>query len=217
LESDALEQVALTLKPGLPGSRGGQAPQIAVLVQDLIVHDNRKWFGEAEIRLDALVVHGNGHTASVDSFYQSRTVRFPRVVSGDRLPTGEGGLLIFYGQARGFLDISLLVSRDRRGADELATLLSRQLQSSQTQAAVGALAGLTLGQPHVAAVTTALGAVATLGSLAYQTLSRATGATVGVYHTTWLQSRDRFGVGRHPPTDTYQAQDLSFWYEIVLE
>jgi hypothetical protein len=34
------------------------APNLAVRLQDVVIHDAGKWFGGAEIRLDALVVHG---------------------------------------------------------------------------------------------------------------------------------------------------------------
>jgi hypothetical protein len=40
---------------------------------------------------------------------------------------------------------------------------------------------------------------------------------VGLLHTSWLEYRDGFGVGRHPESDNYRLRDLSFWYEIVVE
>jgi hypothetical protein len=66
-------------------------------------------------------------------------------------------------------------------------------------------------------VTAAVGAAAKLGAFAYQILRRMTGTTVGLFHTSWLQHRDRFGVGRHPSTGEYRVKDLSFSYEIVVE
>ncbi len=52
-----------------------------------------------------------------------QTFRFPGIKSQDRLPTGENGLLIFYGKALHFLDIFITVSRDRQDSEDLATLL----------------------------------------------------------------------------------------------
>jgi CHAT domain len=62
---DAAEQEAmeLWLSPAFGAHlRGGFNPEhvlpLAIRVRDIIIHDNKKWFGEADIRLDALVVHG---------------------------------------------------------------------------------------------------------------------------------------------------------------
>jgi hypothetical protein len=208
--------------PGL--KRGGQeAPALAVRLRDLVIHDNQKWFrGEADIRVDALVLHGGGRQGQPDTFYAPGTFHFPRVANGDCLPTGENGLLIFYGRPLYFLEIFILVSRDRKGSDDLATLLSSQFQSQPIQAAVGTLLGLAVAAPQVAAVTAALVAAAELGRFSYQVLRQVTGDTVGLHRASWLQHRDRFGVdpsgaGRHPKTGTYLEKDFSFWYEIVLD
>jgi hypothetical protein len=194
-----------------------QAVNLAVLLQDIMIWDTRKWFGEAEIRVDALVVHGNAVEGDQKSFYMPQTFRFPGVKSQERLPIGDNGLLIFFGQALHFLDIFITVSRDRRDSDDLATLLSKQLQSSEVQGAVGTLVGLAVAAPQVATVTTALGAASMLGNFAYQVLSRATGDTIGLYRTSWLQHRDGFGIGRHPKEGSHKVKDISFYYEIIKE
>jgi hypothetical protein len=82
--------------------RGGRKRHVAIRLHDVVIHNNRKWFGEANIRLDALVIHGNREIGRPDSFYSPRTFRFERVAKGDRLPIGETGLLIFYGVPRYF-------------------------------------------------------------------------------------------------------------------
>jgi hypothetical protein len=223
-ESAPLGEAALRkLERELPRDRQGvlkgaqQVPNLAVRLGDLIIHDNQKWWpGEAEIRVDALVVHGNGTPGKTETFYQPRTFRFPRVKNGDRLPTGDG-LLIFYGQPLFFLDVFLTVSRDKQRSDDLATLLAQQAQSAEMQAALGTLLGLGLAAPVVASVTAAVGAAAVLGYFAYQVLRKATGDTVGLYRTSHLQYVHNFGVGRHPAQGSYRAKDLSFWYEILID
>ena len=219
LNDGALRQMERELPTDRKGTvRGAQmAPHLAVRVQDLIIHDTKKWFGEADIRLDALVVHGHGTKGKPESFYMPQTFRFPRISDGDRLPTGETGLLIFYGQPLYFLDIFITVSRDRKDSDALATLLTQQLQTEELQGALGALLGLAVTAPQVTMVTAAIGAAAILGGFAYQILRQATGNTVGLYHNSWVQYRDRFGLGRHPEIGMYKVKDLSFWYEIVLD
>ena len=203
-----------------PGGRRGlgilAAPQLAVSLDGMVIHDNRKWFGEADIRLDAFVVHGHGAEGEPESFYTPQTFRFSRVRDQDELPIGESGLLLFYGKPLYFLDVFLTVSRDRKDADDLSAILSGRLQDDQVQDAIGRLIGLVVA-PEVAAVTAALGAAARLGEFVYQILRRVTGATVGLFHTSWLEHRDRFGVGRHPESGAYRVKDLSFSYQIVSE
>lgn len=212
-------EMAHKLKTGRESATRGalDTPLIAVRIQDLIIHDNKKWFGEADIRLDALVVHGNGKTNEPESFYMPQTFRFPRVTDGDRLPTGDTGLLIFYGKPLYFLDVFITVSRDRKDSDDLSTLLSQQFQAKEMQEAISTLLGLAVVAPQVAVVTAALSATTVIGNFAYQILRQATGSTIGLYHTSLLQYRDKFGIGRHPEKGAYREKDLSFWYEIVLE
>jgi hypothetical protein len=221
-EARPLDQVAtadLKHELGLGGRRALpvlDAPALAVSLDRLVIHDNRKWFGEADIRLDAFVVHGHGAEREPESFYVPQTFRFSRVRDDDELPIGEAGLLLFYGRPLYFLDLFLTVSRDRRDTDDLSSILAGQLQDEQVKDAVGKLVGLVVA-PEVAAVTAALGAAARLGEFVYQVLRRVTGATVGLFHTSWLEHRDGFGVGRHPKAGAYRVKDLSFSYQIVSE
>jgi hypothetical protein len=194
-----------------------QVENLAVRLQDIMIWDTKKWFGDADIRLDALVVHGNATQGNSTSAYVPKTFRFPGIKDQDRLPTGENGLLIFYGNALHFLDIFITVSRDRKDTDDLATLLSQQLQSTELQGAVGTLVGLAVAAPQVSTVTTAIGGASILGNLAYRILSKVTGNTIGLYRNSWLQYRDEFGIGRHPQTGSHKVRDLSFWYEIIKE
>jgi hypothetical protein len=203
----------------LGGARRGSVaePTIAVRLRGMVIHDTKKWFGEADIRLDALVVHGPPLDGQGVPPYAPRTFAFPRVRDGDRLPTGENGLLIFYGKARYFLDMSLTVSRNRSDSEELSTLLTNHLKGGETKTAVASLLALSVAAPPVAAITTAMHAAGVLGSLAYDVLSKSAGPTIGLYRDSWLQYRDEFGIGRHPEQGVYRANDLSFSYEIVYE
>lgn len=89
------------------------------------------------------------------------------------------------------------------------------MQSPEVQGAVRDLAELVA--PQVAAIMPEVGAAARLGAFACQLLRRMSGTTVGLFHTSWLQHRDRFGVGRHPSAGEYRVKDLSLSYEIVVE
>ncbi|MCC5659173.1 hypothetical protein LC608_19755 [Nostoc sp. XA010] len=217
----AIEQIERELNSNQRGGRESfiqpQAITLAVRLQDIMIWDTKKWFGDADIRLDALVVHGNARQGDLTSAYVPKTFHFPGIQDQDRLPTGENGLLIFYGNALHFLDIFITVSRDRKDTDDLATLLSQQLQSTELQGAVGTLVGLAVASPQVSTITTAIGGASILGNVAYQVLSKVTGNTIGLYRTSWLQYKDGFGIGRHPQVGSHKVRDLSFWYEIIRE
>ena len=202
--TEALESVL-----GSRSMRGGlavlDAPTLAVSLRELMIHDNRKWFGEAEVRLDALVVHGHGAVGEPESFYTPQTFRFERIGDEDPLPIGEAGLLFFYGRPLHFLDLFVTASRSTEDTDDLSTYLAEGVSDPSLQDAFGQLASL-VAAPQVAAVNAAIQAATRLGTFAYQVLRRVTGSTVGLYHTTYLEVRDGFGLGRHPEQGTHRVK-----------
>jgi hypothetical protein len=195
------------------GPRGGAA--LAVRLNDVVIHDVKKWFGGADIRIDVMAVTGPSE-ASVPA-YQPTTFRFPGVRDGDRLPIESPGLIVYYGHSLHFLDMSIVVSRDRKDTSDLATLIAERVNSPQWAAAAATLVGLAVAAPQAAVVTGAIAAAATIGNFASDVLQQVTGATVGLYRASWLQSRDRFGLGRHPETGAFRQKDLEFWFEIVAD
>lgn len=196
------------------------APGLAVRLHDLVVHKNRKWFdflGGADARVDVVVVQGNvlDGQAQATAAYAPATFRFQGIGDGTRLPTDEQGLLAYYGWPKHFLDISVIVSRDRGDSDDLATLLIAQAEDPKVQAALTTLAGLAVANPPAAAVAAALGAAAALGNLAYQAIRQVSDKTIGLYRGNRLAYPDKFGLGRNPTDGSYRERDLSFWYEVL--
>jgi len=190
-------------------------PLHAVKLRQTIVHDVQKWFGGAQIRLDALVVTGNGFAEDPASFYMPGTFRFPDVRDHEQLPIDtDGGLLLFAGVPLHFIDIFILVSRDDKDSDDLASLLSSALKDKK---AIAPLLALALTSPGAAAVTAAIGAVGALGNIAYQVVRAVSPKTVGMYRVSFLQFTDQFGVGRHPKQGSFREHDLEFWYEIIVD
>jgi hypothetical protein len=218
-EVDQLDRELADSGPGSRGAGGGDAPTLAVSIHDVVIHDTRKWFGEADVRLDALVITGYGLQGAPESFYMPRTATFARVKDADRLQLGTGGLLAFHGPASHFLDVMLMVSRDTKDSDDLSTLLKRSLQSTEVSGAIGTMLGLAVAAPQVAVVTAAIAAAGVLGDVAYRLLRRATGSTIGLYRNSHLQFRDGFGIGDHPgpPPESFRVNDLSFRYQVSLE
>jgi hypothetical protein len=213
-DEEDFHHLARMAKPLFRGAKPPTPKTKAIRIQDIIIHDNKKWFGGADIRLDALTVHGYGNKESPDSFYMPGTFRFPGVADGERLPTGEKGLLVFHGKPLHFLDIFITVSRDPKDSDDLATLMMNNLGKEDMQGSLSALLGLAVADPTAAIIKTAFSAALRIGDLAYQILQNITGKTVGLYRDSWLH-RDNFGLGRHPETGSHRIKDLSFWYEIV--
>jgi hypothetical protein len=204
---------------GLSSRGGNEISNLSVLIHDITIHDNKKWFGEADIRLDALVITGKGINDSPDNFYMPRTASFGRVKDGESLPIGDGGLIVYNGPARHFIDIFIMVSRDSKDTDDLASLLEKKLSSGETKDAVSGLLGLTMAVPTVGAITAALSAAVIMGDLAYRLLRAASSTTIGLYRNTHMQVRDGFGIGPHPGPNNrcFRVKDLSFRYEILCE
>ena len=202
-----------------PVVRRGKAPSrnYAIRLNELIVRNNRSWFSEGDIRLDALVVHGNASQRDKADFYHPSTFSFPRVADGEALSIGQPGLLLFYGQPRYFLDFFLLVSRDRGNSDNLAQLLTQNVTTKMLDPAVKPILELATSAITSNAITLALQAAVTIGNVAYRAIQAVTGNTIGVYRTSFLQRADDFGSGKHPDAGYLDAKDLSFRYEILAE
>ena len=80
-EHDPAAHVLARLADVGPAARGGQElPTLAVSLHDIVIHNNKKWFGEADIRLDALVITGYGTQDDPRSFYMPKTASFARVL-----------------------------------------------------------------------------------------------------------------------------------------
>jgi hypothetical protein len=200
-----------------PHLRGKSSAALAIRLNDVVVHDVRKWFFGADLRLDAIVIDGGGNTDEKAPFYQPSTARFPGVKDGDRLPIYEPGLLVFWGRPRHFLDVSIMVSRDRKDTEDLAVLIGEVAHSDDWRDLSATIGTLAAGAPPVAAVMAAIQSAGALATAAMKLLNNITGSTVGLYRTHYLQRRDRFGLGRHPTEGTYRERDLSFWYDVVLD
>jgi hypothetical protein len=201
--------------------RRSTSPLLAVRLLDVVVHKNRKLFGEAGVRVDALVVHGgatsSGAGGSLADFYSPSTFRFDRVADGDRLPFGDEGLLVYLGRPRHFLDLFIAVSRDRADSSALAELLGALKDTEDAVSAETQLLAMATGLPNPKLLTAALRAALMLGDAAMVALRNATSGTIGLYRNSWLRGRDGWGIGRHPNEGMFTVKDLSFGFEIFEE
>jgi hypothetical protein len=219
LTSEDLAEIARAEVPaGYTVRGGGRTPPLAITLHDIVVHDVHKWFGAADLRLDALVIHGPGGTGD-SRCYQPQTFHFNGVRDGQHLAIDTGGLLIFYGKPRYFLDIFITASRDRSDTDDLATMLATQAESPQLSSAIAQMATLATPAGPATVISAALESAALIGSVAYKLITSVSGSSLGLYRTSWLQVRDGFGIGRHPESGVFQPDgaDVSFWYKIQIE
>ncbi|MGF7237360.1 MAG: hypothetical protein ACQSGP_20710 [Frankia sp.] len=207
---------AFTTRGGSTEAAGSQPDAVAIRLRDLVVHNNRKWFDlvkGADVRIDALIVQGNILTENPEAAYTPTTLRFPDVGDGDTLTPDP--LLVYYGWPRHFLDLAVLVSRDRQDSDDLASLLTSTLDGPDVRQAIAGLAPLALAAPQAAAVVAGLQAARVLADVAYRTVKAACGSTIGFYRGSHLAYPERFGRGRNPADGLYHANHMSFWYDIV--
>jgi hypothetical protein len=205
---------------GVVVRRGGKKLPLrnyAIRLNELIIHNNRTWFGEGDIRLDSLVVQGNASQPNAADFYHPSTFSFPRVADGEALSIGQPALLLYYGQPRYFLDLFLLVSRDSGNADKLADLLAQKVTAQALDPAVKPILELATSAITSNAISLALQAAVTIGNVAYRAVQAITSNTIGVYRTSFLQLADNFGAGKHPEVGYLDVKDLSFKYEILAE
>jgi caspase domain-containing protein len=186
--------------PGAPPTTEPAPGAIAIRIGELVVEANRALFS-ADIRIDALVCTRSANQAET---FAAHTMRYEGIKDGDRLPLDHAR--IFHGPVRDFVDICLWVTRDTTKDRDLADLFKHHAQSPQFHDAASALlvtAGL--NAPWI----TAVGASAVLARLAYDLILGVENKAIGLYRTSFL-AREQFGVGRHPATNLYRAQDFSF-------
>ena len=220
ISAETKREIAEGLKATLRSQRGekrGSGAALAIRLKNMVVHDTRKWFGGADIRVDTLVIHGPNPNVDAKTYYQPTTLRFAGVHDNDRLAVGDPGLLIFYGHPLHFVDISISVSRDRKDTQDLAQLVDTRLSTNNFKTAATALAGLAVAAPQAAAVVAGVKAAATLANISAQLVHQATSATIALYHNSYTQSADAFGLGRHPTEGERRVNDLSFSYEILVD
>jgi hypothetical protein len=111
-----------------------------------------------------------------------------------------------------------VVSRDRRDSDALDALITGAAKSGAVAQAAQAIGAFALSAGAAGLVVPALAAAGVIADVAYQLLKDVCGDSLGLYHGSWLQVRDGFGVGSHPDNrPTFDIKDIAFRYEIAVE
>jgi hypothetical protein len=189
-------------------------PAISIALYDVTIYNTKKWFGAAEVRIDALVVTP---APAEDQLYQANTFTFPGIRDGQALPIDrDAGLGFYTGWPQYLLDIALIASRGGADQKTLGELLAEG--ADQLGSLLGDVAKLTIAAPHAAAITGAAAAAAKLSGTVLRLLAQETGKSIGLYRATWYEQRKRFGLGSHPPDGgLFREQDFAFRYEIFQD
>jgi hypothetical protein len=189
-------------------------PSINVALFDVTIHDTRKRFGPAQVRLDALIVTP---APAQDQLYQANTFTFPGVRDGQALPIDRAaGLGLYTGWPQYLLDVALIASRGGPDQKTLGELLADS--ADQLGSLLGNVAKLTIAAPHAAAITGAAAAAAKLSGTVLRLLAQETGKSIGLYRATWYEHRDHFGLGNHPADGSlFREQDFAFRYEVFQD
>jgi hypothetical protein len=187
---------------------------INVALFDVTIHDTRKWFGRAEVRIDALVVTP---APAEDQLYQANTFTFSGVRDGQVLPIDRiAGMGVYTGWPQYLLDIALIASRGGPDQKSLGELLADS--ADQLGSLLGNVTKLTVAAPHAAAITGAAAATARLAGTVLRLLAQETGKSIGLYRATWYEHRDHFGLGSHPPDGgLFREQDFAFRYDVFQD
>ncbi len=215
-DQDVIENAIMRSKAFRNKKDNAKNLALGVRINDLIIHDTKKWFGSANIRVDTLVLHGSSNDEATNLFHP-KTFHFNGIKDNERLPIEHPGQLIYYGFPSHFLDISILISRDTKDSDDLATLISNASKTDEWTTARDVITTAFQVSPQAALIVGAAESAIMLSNLVYKLVKSVSGNTIGLYRTSWLQYRDRFGIGRHPEKDSRRQKDFSFWYEIVAE
>jgi hypothetical protein len=204
------------LEATLQELRFDRATEAAVNVAlfDVTIHDTKKWFGPAEVRVDALVVTP---APTEDQLYHANTFTFPGVRDGQVLPIDrDTGLGLYTGWPQYLLDIALIASRGGQDQKTLAEIMADG--ADQFGDLLGNVAKLTIAAPQAAAITGAGAAAAKLSGTILRLLAKETGKSIGLYRATWYENRHRFGLGNHPPGGgLFREQDFEFRYEVFQD
>lgn len=174
----------------------------------LDVHDGFLSGNAGEIYVVSWVLTGTGRTA------EFRSHRFPGVRKGEKLPLGEGGMLLgVLADPRWFVDLHALVMESDADLVTVANTVDRAKREAGWNDLLHTLAAqdrFDAGQ-----VMAALNAISGVADLAVELLKSNGADHVATIHDFYLEHQ-AFGAGRHPETGLARFQDVEVAYDIEL-
>lgn len=179
----------------------------AVLLRSVRVVDNHKLFGPADLIVYAVVVDGFPDMESGEPFW-SQQLPFANVDDGASLDgiDSEAGLVIYSGKPADFLNLYLLVVRDKQTTRDLAQVLGDNLAAEGVGTLAGAAVSTFAGLPPGVTVPMARELVTKAVEKTLDYFVKQKNPVIGVYYASLLAQKD-FGLGMHPKN--YPPEHLS--------
>ena len=191
--------------------RGGGSLEVTVALAEVTVLDVHEGVlaGKAgEIYLVSWILSGNGRAA------EFRSHRFPSVRAGDRLPLGEGGMLLgFLDGPRWFLDMHALILESDADLRTVADSMDRAKKETGWTDMLQTLAALERFEPG--RLIDAANLIGRCADLAVGLLKQNGSDHVATIHDFYLEQQG-FGAGRHPAEGLTRFQDVEAAYSIEL-
>ncbi len=197
-----LRQEETPFEPGLmirAASRGTRTKATqSVLLRSVRVLNNKSLFGSSDVIVYAVVLDGYPDMKSKQPFW-AQQFTFPDVQDGATLKAIDPnlGVVIYQGRPVDFLNIYLLVVRDKQATRDLAKVLSENLLAEGVGTLAGAAISTFAGLPP--SVTAAMTREAT--KKAVQTtldfFSKQKNPVIGAYYASLLAEKE-FSKGMHP-------------------
>ncbi len=210
------EAAAFWLEPMVIGGwlTGPRKATYSILLRSVRVVNNKSLFGSSDVIVYAVVL--DGHPGRP---FWAQQFAFVDVTDGATLGgiDPDLGVAIYQGQPRGFLNLYLMVVRDKQGARDLAEVLSNNLVAG----GLGTLAGVAISTHEGLSQSVSAPMARELCTKAVETtlefFSKQKNPVIGVYYASLLAGQC-FGEGMHPgdfPPEQIQCGDaLDIAYEV---
>jgi len=183
---------------------------LTVTLSDATILDTHEGLlrGPAEIYIVSWLLSGSGRTA------EFRSHRFPGIRKGEKLPLGEGGMLVGYlADPRWFVDLHALVMESDADLRRVADTLERAKHETGWPDMLQSLTALERFEP--AELLNAANVIARFADLAVSLLKQNGSDHVATIHDFYLEQQG-FGAGRHPGAGVLKFQDVEAAYTVDL-
>ena len=181
-----------------------QHPDIILSLDEVKVLKDHDW-GSGEIYLLSYVLDSNGMT-------EYHSPLFEGIKDGDKLPIGEGGILLHYKKNPGiFIDIHGVVME----SDSDIRDLGKRIQEAKEKVNFDEIANLakTLSTVDPTQITNIVNGVNLFLDALVMILQKNKDDHVATFHDFYLKQQ-AFGEGRHPKEGLKQFQDVELAYTI---
>jgi hypothetical protein len=188
-----------------------------VLLRSVRVVDNHKLFGPADVIVYVVVVDGYPDMKSGKPFW-SQQLLFAGVDDGATLGglDSEAGLAIYRGKPADFLNLYLLVVRDKQTTRDLSQVLSDNLAAEGVGTLAGAAVSTLAGLPPGITVPMARELVTKAVDTTLDYFAKQKNPVIGVYYASLLAQKD-FGAGLHPKNYPPEHLDCGKALQIAYE